>query len=211
MFLRRALLSIPALCGLVLPIAAQTNLNPNAGQCDGQPSAVTDLLVEFKRNLSDLKTTLNAGPIPPNILAGLQNGTLELHDRITYNSETNQLLNLILVLPGGSPVPSPPDTDLKAATFLFIDVSIDHVYLTCQPYAAALFVGIIRDGYPLLGDPTGTSYTFEFGYNTKTTDPTKLFRDIASVSSGLGVQYHDYAGGSLSLATWGPPWITLKQ
>ena len=198
--LKKALLSASILGALTLPMAAQSN--PDAGSCAFPPTAITNLLVEYKRGLADLSSTLNPGPFPADLFAILTDPKNEIHDRITYDSATNQFRNIIFWIPAGSPIPTPSTYDFASRTFLFIDVNVDKIYMNCKPYASAMFVGVIRRGVPLLGDPKGYPYMFSFGYNTATKDPGKLFRDIGSNSGGLGNQYKNYGGGSITVANW---------
>lgn len=192
------LLAAGAMC---IPAAGQT-AGQDVGFCRTVPTAVKDLLLEYKRDLTDLKTTLQAGPIPDSIIAGITSGRLEIHDRITYDSVTNQLRNIIFLVPPGLGIPTPPTYDFGSNTFLYIDVNVDKTYLSCSPYATVMFMGIVRQGVPLLGDPKGTPYNFSFGYNAFAKDPGKVFRDIGSVAAGIGVQYKDFAYGFISVANW---------
>ena len=50
-------------------------------------------------------------PVAPNlpdaVLAGLQNGVIEIHQRFTYNSAQRTVEQLSFVLPANSPLPFP--------------------------------------------------------------------------------------------------------
>jgi hypothetical protein len=203
MLIPLAVVTIGVLTGLTLPAFGQVTTPPApfVGLCTFPPSSITSLLVEYPRTLDELKTTLPAAPLPDSVIEALNQGMV-LHDRITYDSTSNQLRNVIFLVDPNLPIPTPSSYDIASNTILFIDVAVERVYLSCKPYAAATIVGVIRRGVPLLGDPAGATYIFSFGYNTASTDPSMVFRDIASVSAGLGVQYHNFAFGSITLDYW---------
>jgi hypothetical protein len=200
--LRPAIQGFLLLTGIGVPVYAQTAPPPpGVGTCTNAPSAITNLLVEYPRSLTDLQTTLPAGNLPAFVTNGLAAG-MAIHDKITYDSTTNEFTNIIFLVPPNLPIPTPDTYDIADNTFLYIHVSIDKVYLSCTPYAAALFVGVIRDGVPLLGNPAGASYVFSFGYNLFASDPSKVFRDIGSDSGGLGVQYKNFGYGFIETWYW---------
>ncbi len=185
--------------GTAFPIAAQATAD--TGFCTFTPTAVTSLILEHSFNLMDLQSTLQ-GSIPPDVINQIISGQKELRDRIMYDAAANTYRNIVFLATPGSALPTPSTFDFEPATIAFIDVAIEKVYISCQPYASVTMVGRILRGVPVFGDPKGAPTMLSFGYNTATTNPARLFRDVIAASAGLANLYHDFGAGSITLASW---------
>src|ERR1700738_428346 len=92
------LLTVPSVAGLLasmVPLSAQSSLNGPG-----------DFVVERILTLNSI-----ISPYPPSfpdqVLAGLKAGTIEIHQRFTYNSAQRTVDQLAFVVPAKSPVPFP--------------------------------------------------------------------------------------------------------
>ena len=159
-------------------VSLTAQATPDTGTCTVAPLTVKSLLVEYARGLGDLSSTLQ-GALPASIVNAVTSGASDVHDRITYDAATNQFIEIVFLVPHGSPSPTPANSPLIAAgQFLYIFVNVDRIMTSCSPYATVSMVGTIREGVPAFGNSKGSQFAFSFGYNINTNNPMRLFRDV---------------------------------
>jgi hypothetical protein len=102
--------------------------------------------------------------VPDAVLAGIQNGTIEFHQRFVYSSADRTLEQFFLIVPANSPLPFP---DLKSATVVdHYKVQIESTGVSSLPAPSVILSGhaISNDPPTPFGDITGAGVTVTFGY-----------------------------------------------
>src|SRR5450755_376800 len=84
-------------------------------------NGVGDFTLERILTLSSIISPLQPS-FPDAVLAGIQNGTLEIHQLFTYNSAQRTMEQLAFVVPGKSPVPFPNPNAASVADHYFVQV-----------------------------------------------------------------------------------------
>jgi len=121
--------------------------------------ALTQILVSSPANLG----------LPPDVLAALQSGQLEMRARIELNRGARLLRLWQLIQPPGLPLPAPVSPPLRAPNIgLAIDIGIEKVLWSEFPTAAGtrqtvLIVGRVLANYGSFGPVEGEAATFSFG------------------------------------------------
>lgn len=217
--LKNAFLTTSILGVLAIPGAAQSNpwTNAHTGFCTTPPPAsITSFVMEHKLDVTTIQTTLTPA-LAPDVVGLIFSGQREVRSKITYIAATNYFNNDIFLVMPGAPLPTPASFNVLSTRFAFVTGLVDNVYLNCTPYASAMITGRYQAGAPLLGNPAGAPFAFSFGYNTAEKDSNYRFRDLAFISSGLGMTYEAYAFGTLTLpapppspTTSTPPVIVLN-
>ncbi len=176
----------------VLAVAVAINSIARA-QNSGAPG---DFTIERVLGISSIIAP-TAPNLPPPVLAGLQNGTLEVHQVFVYNSAQRTLEQTAFVVPGKSPLPFPSPGNAPLADHYIIRV--DSASLTSQPGPSAVLTGkvISNDAPTPWGDITGAVVTLSFGYQGSGA-ATRLGPIYESVSPLYGL-YTAMGVGSLSL------------
>ena len=86
-----------------------------------QPNAPGDFLVERVFGLKGVMAA-TAPTLPDVVLAGLQSGALEIHQRFIYNSAQRTMEQLAFVLPTGAPVPFPDASSAPVADHYIVQI-----------------------------------------------------------------------------------------
>ncbi len=186
--------------GILLAVGATALTAQSTGPdatCTTPPSGVSSFLMEHVVDVTTIKSTFTPS-LPADVVTQIFSGAKEVRSRIAYNQATKILTNDLFLVDPGSPDPSPSSLDIVKVRFGYIVVTVDKVYTSCRPRPSVSLVGVIDDGYPVFGNPTGAPYTFSFGY---TLDATPSFRDIVSDAGGLALVYAEHAPGSISFQT----------
>jgi hypothetical protein len=170
---------------LLLPLQAQT-----------APTTPGDFMIERVLTLAAAFAP-TAPNFPAPVLAGLQNGVIEIHQRFTYTSAQHTLEQLAFVLPANSPVPFPNPGAAPVADHYTIQV--DSVGLSTYPRPSINIVGhtVSNDAPTPWGDITGAGLTLTIGY-TNAGSAVQFGPIIESVSPVYGL-YTATGAGSLSL------------
>lgn len=182
------LLFVPVLALLALPALAQNGSTLNA------------LNIERVLSLSNIHSTLPP-TAPANVLAAIAGGALEIHEQISFNSAGNFLTLTDFGMPAGSPLPTPPGTDLTASTLQLSVIPVDKVYVT---KTSVMITGVVTqnpvNAYGL--NASGTPAVVSFGYTSDT--PPKI-HDVAVVGAGYVDAYSAAAAGTLTINQTAPP------
>ncbi len=160
------------------------------------------LSIERVISLANVHTLVTPNA-PPDILAALASGALEVHERIAYNPQANTLTITDFLLPAKSPLPTPAGQDISSATIQVSVVSIDKIYVTTKPLGSVMINGTIT-AYAgnLYGSALGLPLSISFGYTND--NPPKL-NTVTEVASGLVTVYSDTAVGTATIVTPPPP------
>ncbi len=180
---------------LVGALAALAAITPLAFAQDNQ-NAIGDFTME--RVLTPSGVTAPTAPaLPPPVLAGFLNGSLEIRQVFAYNSAQRTLEQTAFVVPGKSPLPFPSPGSVPIADHYILHV--DSARLTSQPGASAVLTGkVISNDMPTpFGDITGAIVTISFGYQGS--GPATHFGPVYESVSPLYGLYTATAVGNLSL------------
>jgi hypothetical protein len=140
-------------------------------------------------------------PVAPNlpdaVLAGIQNGVIELHQRFTYNSAQRTVEQLAFIVPANSPVPFPDPSGAPVGDHYIIQV--DSASITNSTHSSVVLSGhvTLNDVITPFGDVTGSGVTLTIGYNGA--GSAVQFGPILESVSPLYGLYSVSGAGSLSL------------
>ena len=165
-------------------------------QVQNGDNAIGDFTIE--RILTPSGVTAPAAPaLPPPVLAGFLNGSLEIRQVFAYNSAQRTLEQTAFVVPGKSPLPFPSPGSVPIADHYILH--IDTARLTSQPGASAVLIGkvILNDMPTPFGDITGAIVTISFGYQGS--GPATRFGPVFESVSPLYGLYAATGVGTLSL------------
>ncbi len=166
------------------------------GQVQNGDNAIGDFTIE--RVLTPSGVTAPTAPnLPPPVLAGFLNGSLEIRQVFAYNSAQRTLEQTAFVVPGKSPLPFPSPGSVPIADHYILRV--DTARLTSQPGASAVLTGkvILNDMPTPFGDITGAIVTISFAYQGS--GPATRFGPVFESVSPLYGLYTATGVGSLSL------------
>src|ERR1039457_5204918 len=126
-------------------------------------SGVGDFTVERVLTLSSIISPF-APSFPDAVLAGIQNGTLEIHQLFIYNSAQRTMDQLAFVVPGKSPLPFPNPSAAPVADHYV--VKIESASISSLPGPAVILAGHVtsNDTPTPFGNITGAGVTLTFGY-----------------------------------------------
>ena len=155
-------------------------------------AGIRSFLTEHAVDVTTIKSTLTP-QLPPDVTQAIFSGTKEVRSRVSYDRTTGILTNHLFLVNPGAPLPTPASVDFVQIRFGFLTVRIDTVYSSFQPNPTAMFVGVITAGANIFAPPAGAPYAFAFAYTTCTAGQ---FRDIVSLSGGLGLLYASTAPGT---------------
>ena len=179
-------ISVPVLSAIaiVVPLYAQQN-------------APGDFLVE---RIITLKSVVapTAPTLPDAVLAGLQSGALEIHQRFTYSSAQRTMDQLAFVLPAGAPVPFPDSSSAPVADHYMIQIESASIVSTPRPSLILAGHAISNDAPTPWGDITGAGVTLTVGHPIEGA-AVKFGSVLESVSPMYGL-YSDSGAGSLSMS-----------
>lgn len=175
-------LSLATLLAAFAPLYAQT--------------APGDFVVE---RLLPLSAVIAPTPptLPDAVLAGIQAGVIEIHQRFTYNSAQHTLDQLAFVVPAKSPLPFPDAGAAPVADHYLIQ--IESASISNSPRPSVILAGhVTSNDIPTpWGDITGAGVTLTFGYRSAGSS-AQFGPILESVSPVYGL-YSDTGAGSLSL------------
>ncbi len=173
---------------LSIPLSAQM---PQAGG-----NGVGDFTIERVLTLNSIVSP-NPPSFPAPVLAGIQSGTLEIHQQFIYNSATRIMEQNAFVVPGKSPLPFPSRAGAPVADHYFVQVDASNK--TASPGASVALVGrVLSNDVPTpWGDITGANITLAFAYQGS--GPSTSFTNVLESVSPLYNLYTPNSVGSLSL------------
>jgi hypothetical protein len=150
--------------------------------------------IERALTLSNILTTLTPN-IPPDVLASISGGAVEIRTRLIYNPNNDTLTDTTFYVPTGSPLPTPLSTDITASTLLTYTMNISQIYTSCKPVPSLLIVGTVAtSSTTLYGSFAGAPVAVSLGY---TTDNPPLINNVVEVVAGGVVAYSASAQGTL--------------
>ncbi len=180
----------------VAPVAVLVLLSPLGLAQDNQNggNAPGDFVIERILRPTGILSP-SAPNLPPDVLAGFLNGSLEIHQLFKYDSAQRTLDQIGFIVPGKSPLPFP--TPVPAVDHYVIHV--DTASITSQPGASIVMTGrvISNDAPTPFGDITGAIVTLSFGYQGA--GAQTRFGPIYEAVSPLYGLYTDTGVGMLSL------------
>ena len=161
-----------------------------------QPNAPGDFLVERVFGLKGVMAA-TAPNLPDAVLAGLQSGAIEIHQRFTYNSAQRTMEQLAFILPVGAPVPFPDASSAPVADHYIVQIESASIVSTPRPSLILAGHAISNDRPTPFGDITGAGVTLTIGYPVA--GASVQFGPILESVSPLYGLYSDTGAGSLSL------------
>ena len=189
-------------------LAAVVAISPLGRAQDNQNGGTAPGDFTIERILTPAGVTAPTAPnLPPPVLAGFVNGSLEIRQVFTYNSAQRTLEQTAFVVPGKSPLPFPSPGSVPIADHYIIKV--DTARLASQPGPSAVLTGrvTLNDTPTPFGDITGAIVTISFGYQGSGA-ATRFGPIYESVSPLYGL-YTATGVGSLSLTPAGPQTCSL--
>jgi hypothetical protein len=135
--------------------------------------------------------------LPDPVLAGIQNGVLEIHQRFIYSSAERTMEQFAFVVPANSPLPFP---DLHSATIAdHYLVQIESTGISSLPSPSVILSGHATSNDPPtpFGNITGAGVTLAFGY--RGAGASVQYGPIMESVSPLYNLYSPTGAGSLSL------------
>ena len=174
-----------AVLGLVVRLNAQNS-----------PSGPGDFMAERIITLAYVNAPTQPN-LPASVIAGIQNGVIELHQRFTYNSAQRTLEQLAFIVPANSPVPFPDPSGAPVGDHYIIQV--DSAAVANASHPSLILTGHVtsNDIITPFGDITGTGVTLSIGYTTA--GSSVQFGPILESVSPLYGLYSVSGAGSLSL------------
>ena len=155
---------------------------------------LNSLSMERAIQLSSILTSITPTGIPPNVLAALTSGALEIREQTNYNPQANTLTSSVFTVAAGSPTPTNLGTVAPSSFFAVVTVSVDKVYVTSS---AVQFVGTVSQSTATpYGNYQGAPSSFSFGYTKDT--PPKINNVIESVA-GTIVLFSATATGTVNI------------
>lgn len=204
---------------IALSVAALSQTTPTTpATCTTPPATVTAFDIERKPSLSGFLTT-QAISVPPEFLAALTSGAVELREKMIYNSQLGTITFTVFAVPGGTPIPT-PNFDFRTGVAQTATMKVNEIITGCSPFPSITFIGKIIDSAPnpsLYGvGLTGATSIVSVGYTLDT--PPKI-NNVAGTIAGLAVAWSADAVGTLTFPPppAGPPTpgtgvsITLKH
>jgi hypothetical protein len=165
--------------------------------CQTQGETVRVFNIERQVPLQGILTifTVNA---PPNIIAGLVNGTLQIREKMIYHPKESYINGRVFVVPPATPFPTPPDDVASAYVVQTAKLQIAQIFLACQPFPTVAFIGTVVGSTPNPGgygvSLTGATVAISVGYTSDS--PPKLFNSVVSLA-GIAVAWAPSAIGEL--------------
>ena len=135
--------------------------------------------------------------LPDGVLAAIQNGVLEMHQRFIYSSAQRTIDQLFFVVPANSPLPFPNPPSASIADHYV--VQIEHTGVSLLPAPSVILAGHATSNDPPtpFGNITGAGVTLTFGYHGS--GSSVQFGPIMESVSPLYNLYSPAGVGSLSL------------
>lgn len=183
-------------------IGVEAQSQPAPVTCMTAPPGVQTFSIERAVMPSNTGTTYDTD-LSSTILAGLALGTLEIRERLVYNSQTNTLASTVFLVQPGSPIPTPSDVDITAMTLATYTISVDRTYTSCSPYPSVMFTGsvISSTGGPSAPNGiynltfSGTPAAVSIGY---TMDNPPMVNNVVTLFAGVVVSYAPAGYGTLT-------------
>jgi hypothetical protein len=135
--------------------------------------------------------------LPDGVLAAIQNGVLEMHQRFIYSSAQRTIDQLFFVVPANSPLPFPNPPSASIADHYVVQIENTGVSLLPAPSVILAGHATSNDPPTPFGNITGAGVTLTFGYHGS--GSSVQFGPIMESVSPLYNLYSPAGVGSLSL------------
>ena len=165
------------------------------------PPTVKAFQVERVLVLPALLSTITPNPqvVTPAILAALVAGQLEIRERLVYDPVGKTVASTTFLVKAGSPIPTPPSTDISKQTIAYFLISVGDPVISTQPYPSVLFTGTVTanpNGTPF-GNYVGAAAEVSAGY---TNDNPPQLNNVSCVIAGATIAYSPAAVGTLVIS-----------
>jgi len=206
----------------VLMVATAITAFGQAPACATAGDKLTAFNTERREPFSGVLTTIPPNPALYYLVPGLENGTLEIREKLDYNLHYKVVGLITFVIDVTAPFPTSA-ADLKTATIVERALlGVNNIITSCSPLPALMFTGTVaQQSYPLPGDAlypggwgvdiTGAAFALSFGYTTDdnpappgSSDCAALFPsqpplfNVTESVAGVGVAWAPCAVGTLS-------------
>lgn len=168
------------------------------------PSAITSLSEESLISLSSLDLTIESS-LPPDLLAAIQAGALEIRQVVTYKSSdyVTQAMQITGYLAApGSPLPTPL-SEVSLPVIWRYTVQVDKAEMVTSPKPGIAFVGTITHSTTPFGDVSGSIVYFAAAYtrNSDSNAPavTAQFSGVTTNIVGVTTSFSDSGKGSIEI------------
>jgi hypothetical protein len=166
---------------------------PGVAQTTSSAPTLTGLS-SFEQSLTSSSVLPPITSLPPNVLAAIAGGALDLRVQTNYNPSANLLTSTFFAVQTGSPIPTNLGTVNPASIFGSLTITVDKVYTTSK---AVMMVGTVSSGSNTpVGNIQGSPATFSFAYSSD--NPPKITNAITLVA-GTAVLFSATAAGTVSI------------
>jgi hypothetical protein len=138
--------------------------------------------------------------IPASVATGVQNKVLEIHETMTFDSQSQVLTLNLFPMQAGSTIPTPPGGVGPGTVFSTMALKVDKIYTTCKPNTAVMFVGSIAANssvYPF-GNIAGAAAAVIAGL---TNDNPPLIKNVVELEAGIAAIYTPAGAGTVTFST----------
>jgi hypothetical protein len=151
-------------------------------------------LSNFEQSLTSSSVLPPITSLPPDVLASIAGGALDLRVQTNYNPSASILTLTFFAVQTGSPIPTNLGTVNPASIFGGLTITVDKIYATSK---AVMFVGTVSSGSNTpVGNIQGLPATFSFAYSTD--KPPKITNAITLVA-GTAVLFSAAATGTVNI------------
>ena len=157
---------------------------------------VGDFTVERVQTLAGVISP-NTPAVPDAVLAGVQNGTIEFHQRFVYSSANRTLEQFFWIVPANSPLPLPDTTSATLVDHYLVQIESSGVASLPAPSVILSGHAVANDPPTPFGNITGAGVTLTFGYQAA--GASVPYGPIMESVSPLYNLYSATGAGSLSL------------
>jgi hypothetical protein len=179
----RTLLPAVALMAMAMPGIAQTIVSP-----------VTELSLERRLVLAQTLSTSELG-LPADRLQAVASGALEVRERLIYNPSGASITSTLFLVPSGSAMPTPINTNLTGSILGVYSLNVERIYMSKTPKNNVMFTGTVAGASSggVLGNVAGSGFAVSLAYTDST--PATV-SDVVVLISGRVVGYTKDAVGT---------------
>lgn len=178
------LMSVLYLIACSVPAGAQTSASA--------PTLTS--LSNFEQSLTASSVLPPITSLPPDVLAAIAGGALDLRVQTNYNPQANLLTMTFFTVQTGSPTPTNLGLINPASIFGGVSIGVDRIYVTSK---AVMFVGTVASGSnTLIGTIQGAPASFSFAYSSDT--PPKI-TNVMTLAAGAIVLFSPTASATVNI------------
>jgi len=166
---------------------------PAGAQTSASAPTLTSLS-NFEQSLTASSVLPPITNLPPDVLAAIGGGALDLRVQTNYNPQANLLTMTFFTVQTGSPTPTALGSINPASIFGSVTIGVDRIYVTSK---AVMFVGTVASGSnTLIGTIQGAPASFSFAYSSDT--PPKI-TNVMTLAAGAVVLFSPTATGTVNI------------